>query len=135
MKITGIAASLLLLTGMALAADAPAPPVRTNLTVTGQRIVVPIEPDVVFTTTVLAPGAKLPVHKHPYPHFVYVMSGTLTLVIVETNKTYVLPAGSFVVEPLNTWHYGVNDGTAPLTVVTTDQVPHGYPKNVILKNP
>ncbi len=141
MRIHILAVSLFLFAGAAQAADAPLPPpavtpvVRTNTTITGQRIVVPAKPDVIVATAVFAPGAGLPVHKHPYPHYVYVMEGTLTLVNVETRKSQEIVAGSFVAEPLNTWHYGVNNGTAPLKVLVIDQVPHGVAKNMVLKTP
>lgn len=121
------------------AAGAPPPQVtpvtRTDMTITGQRIVVPKKPDVIVATAVFPPGAGLPVHKHPYPHYVYVLEGTLTLVNVETKRTYEIVAGSFVAEPLNTWHYGVNNGTVPLKVLVIDQVPHGVAKNLIPKTP
>ena len=121
------------------AAGAPPPQVtpvaRTNMTITGQRIVVPKKPDVIVATAVFAPGAALPVHKHPYPHYVYVQEGTLTLVNTETRKSTDIPAGSFVAEPVNTWHYGVNNGTVPLRVLVIDQVPHGVVKNMVLKTP
>jgi quercetin dioxygenase-like cupin family protein len=139
MKMSLIAASLVLFAGLAQAADLPPPVVtpvtRTNTTITGQRVVVPAKPDIIVATAVFAPGAGLPVHKHPYPHFVYVQEGTLTLINSETHKKYLIEAGSFVVEPINTWHYGINNGSVPLKVLVIDQVPHGVAKNMILKNP
>ena len=141
MRTLGFAIAAFLVIGGALAAEAPLPPpqvtpvTRTNMTVTGQRIVVPKKPDVIVATAVFAPGAGLPVHKHLYPHYVYVQEGVLTLVNVETNKSTEIPAGSFVAEPVNTWHYGVNNGTGPLTLLVLDQVPHGVTKNMILKAP
>ena len=139
MKIPSVAILLSLLAGSALAAEAPLPSplvtkvAHTNMTITGQRIVVPKKPDVIVATATFAPGAGLPVHKHLYPHYVYVQVGTLTLVNVETKKSTDIPAGSFVAEPVNTWHYGVNNGTGPLTLLVIDQVPHGVAKNMVLK--
>ena len=125
--------------GAANAAGAPPPQVtpvtRTNMTITGQRIVVPHKPDVIVATAVFPPGAGLPVHKHLYPHYVYVTEGTLTLVNVETKTSTDILAGSFVAEPVNTWHYGVNNGTVPLKLLVIDQVPHGVAKNMVLKAP
>ncbi|HEY4942348.1 MAG TPA: cupin domain-containing protein [Rhizomicrobium sp.] len=138
MKILSVTVSLLLLAGAAHAADAPVqvtPVTRSNMTITGQRIIVPAKPDVIVAAAVFAPGARLPVHKHLYPHYVYVTEGTLTVVNVETKKTYEIQAGSFVAEPLNTWHYGVNNGTVPLKVMAIDQVPRGVAKNMVLKTP
>jgi quercetin dioxygenase-like cupin family protein len=141
MKIPSAAILLFLAANSALAAEAPLPPpqvtpvTRTNMTITGQRIVVPAMPDVIVATAVFPPGAGLSVHKHLYPHYVYVLEGTLTLVNVETKKTYEIAAGSFVAEPLNTWHYGVNNGAVPLKVLVIDQVPHGVAKNMVQKSP
>jgi quercetin dioxygenase-like cupin family protein len=139
MKMPHIAVSFFLFAGLAQAADLPPPVVtpvtRTNTTITGQRVAVPAKPDVIVATAVFAPGAGLPVHKHPYPHFVYVQEGTLTLINTETKKRYQIEAGSFVIEPINTWHYGINNGTVPLKVLVIDQVPHGVAKNMILQKP
>ena len=141
MKVSNAAIFLILLAGSPQAAETPLPPpqvtpvTRTNTTITGQRIVVPAKPDVIVATAVFAPGAGLPVHKHLYPHYVYVLEGTLTLVNVETKKSTEIPAGSFVAEPINTWHYGVNNGTVPLKVLAIDQVPHGVAKNMVPKTP
>ena len=141
MRIYFLAVTALFLFGEVRAAEAPRPPpqvtpvTRTNMTITGQRIVVPHKPDLIVATAVFAPGAGLPVHKHPYPHYVFVLEGTLTLVNVETKKTYEIVTGSFVAEPLNTWHYGVNNGTVPLKVLVIDQVPHGVAKNLVPKTP
>ncbi|HXC56486.1 MAG TPA: cupin domain-containing protein [Rhizomicrobium sp.] len=139
MRMIGAGAVFLLGLGLAQAADAPkvqvTPVTHTNTTIIGQPIVVPQRPDVIVATAVFAPGAGLPVHQHPYPHYVYVLEGALTLINVETKKTYEIPAGSFVAEPVNTWHYGVNNGTGPLKVLVIDQVPHGVAKNMVLKAP
>ena len=137
MKTIAAAAFLLAALVAAQADDAPkvsvTPVARTNTTITGQRIVVPSNPDVIVATAIFAPGARLPVHKHPYPHYVYVSEGTLTVVNLETNMTYQVQAGSFVAEPLNTWHFGINNGTVPVKMVVVDQVPHGVKSNMVLK--
>jgi quercetin dioxygenase-like cupin family protein len=137
MRKTMVIAAVLVAAGMAQAADTPpvqvTPVVRTNTTITGQRIVAPTKPDVIVATAVFPPGARLPVHKHPYPHYVYVTAGTLTVVNVETNKTSEVQAGSFVAEPMNIWHYGINNGTVPVKLLVIDQVPHGVKSNMVLK--
>ncbi|MBV9043831.1 MAG: cupin domain-containing protein [Alphaproteobacteria bacterium] len=121
----------------ALAADAPAvtvtPVTRTNTTVTGQPIVVPPDPDVIVTIGTFPPGARIPEHQHPNPHYVYVLEGVLTVMNTETNKSFEAKAGDFVVEMQNTWHYGVNNGTVPVKLLVIDQVPHGAPNNMTPK--
>ena len=137
MKILGVAASLLFFAGLAQAADLPPPVVtpvtRTNTTITGQHFVVPAKPDVIVATAVFAPGARLPVHKHLYPHYVYVLDGTLTIVNVETGKITQMKQGAFFVEMIDTWHYGENKQTTPLKLLAIDQVPPGTKSNVVVK--
>src|SRR5215470_8055125 len=83
-------AVLLTLTLSASAADGKGPIItqiaRTHLTVIGQPIVVPDNPDIVVSTATFAPGAKIPEHKHPYPHLVYVLDGVLTVTNSKTGK-------------------------------------------------
>ncbi|MEI9996421.1 MAG: cupin domain-containing protein [Rhizomicrobium sp.] len=133
-----IAAAVLLASFVAAhAADPPkvqpTPVANIDTTITGQRIVVPTKPDVIVATALFPPGARLPVHKHLYPHYVYVTLGTLTVVNIETHTTRRFQAGSFIAEPVNTWHYGVNNENGPLTVLVIDQVPHGMKGNMVTK--
>ena len=129
--------ALLAFTVAASAADAPAPVTTPVLdattTITGQPITVPANPDVRVVTAVFAPGARLPVHKHLYPHYVYVLDGTLTIVNVETGKITQMKQGAFFVEMIDTWHYGRNDTGKPLTLLAIDQMPAGTRSNVVVK--
>jgi len=106
------------------------PVTRTNTTITGQSIVVPNKPDVIVSLATFPPGARLPEHQHPYPHYVYVLEGVLTVVNTETNKTFTVKAGDFVVEMQDTWHYGINKGAVPVKLLVIDQVPTGAPNNM-----
>jgi quercetin dioxygenase-like cupin family protein len=124
----------LLVCGTALAAGPPKvdvhPVTRTNTTITGQPIVVPEKPDVIVSLATFPPGARLPEHQHPHPHYVYVLEGVLTVVNTETNKTFTVKAGDFVVEMQDTWHYGINKGAVPVKLLVIDQVPAGAPNNM-----
>ncbi|HEX2591893.1 MAG TPA: cupin domain-containing protein [Rhizomicrobium sp.] len=125
----------------AYAADVPAPKVdiqklgTLTTTVTGQPIVVPSNPDVIASIGTFPPGSRLPEHKHPYPHIVYVMEGTLTVTNTETGKTFEVHQGDFVAEMEDTWHYGVNNGTVPVKLFVIDEVPHGTTSNLVPKTP
>ena len=134
MKSVAVAALALLLVAPAVAADPPKvevkPLARTNTTITGQTIVVPEKPDVLVSIATFPPGARLPEHQHPHPHYVYVMEGVLTVVNTETNSTFDVKAGDFVVEMQDTWHYGINNGTVPVKLLVIDQVPTGAPNNM-----
>ena len=133
------AAVLFLALGVAQAADPPRvdvkPLARTNTTVTGQPIVVPQYPDVIVSIATFPPGARLGEHQHPYPHYVYVLQGVLTVVNTQTNKTFEAKEGSFVVEMMNSWHYGINNGAVPVKLLAIDQVPAGTPSNLVARAP
>lgn len=121
------------------AADAPkvqiAPVARTNVTVTGQPIIVPSRPDVIVSIATFPPGSRLPEHRHPFPHYVYVLDGVLTVVNTSTHKTFEAKAGEFVVEMQDTWHFGINNGTVPVRLLAIDQVPAGTKTNLVAKSP
>jgi len=141
MKRTAVAA-LLLFCGSAQAADAGKAPQVTSVrvfsgdaTITGQKIEVPNKPKVVVSLTTFPPGSRLRVHKHLYPHYVYVLEGTLTVTNVDTGKTFDVPKGRFFAEMTNTWHFGRNNGTTPVKILVIDQLPPGVTSNVIVKSP
>jgi len=138
-RLFGAAVAVLLALGTARAADAPAvqvaPVTRTNTTITGQPIVVPDKPDVIVSIATFPPGARLPEHRHPHPHYVYVLEGVLTVVNTDANKTCQVKAGDFVVEMQDTWHYGINNGTVPVKLLVIDQVPGGAANNLVPRTP
>jgi quercetin dioxygenase-like cupin family protein len=133
MKLAALLAGFVLASSLAHAAAAPSvqvkPVTRTNTTVTGQPIVVPDHPDVIVSIATFPPGARIAEHQHPYPHYVYVLEGVLTVVNTDANKTFEAKAGDFVAEMQDTWHYGVNNGAIPVRLLVIDQVPAGTPNN------
>ncbi|MEJ0027477.1 MAG: cupin domain-containing protein [Rhizomicrobium sp.] len=137
MRNLAFAAAFVFVTGAAMAADAPkvtaVPVFRGNTTITGQPIVVPDKPDVAVSIATFPPGATLPEHQHPYPHYVYVLEGVLTVVNTQTDKTFEVKAGAFIAEMQSTWHYGVNKGSVPVKLLIIDQVPAGTTSNVVPK--
>lgn len=139
MKAIAALAAMVFACASASAADAPAvqvtPIARTNTTITGQPITVPEHPDVVVSIATFPPGARIPEHQHPHPHYVYVLEGVLTVVNTDAHKTFDVKAGDFVVEMMDTWHYGINNGTVPVRLLVIDQVPHGAPNNMVQRKP
>ncbi|HEV2562537.1 MAG TPA: cupin domain-containing protein [Rhizomicrobium sp.] len=121
--------------GIAHAADKPiiTPVLSTAQTMTGQAIEVPANPQVIVTTVEIPPGAKLPVHKHPFARYGYVMEGTLTGTQTDTGKTFTYTPGTFIVEMRGQWHSAVNDGAVPVKLLVIDQVPIGTKSNTIVK--
>ena len=106
------------------------PLVSTTTTASGQPIEVPVRPEVVVSRYEIAPGAALPTHKHPYPRYAYVLSGTLE-VTVPGGKTYRYKAGDFMAEVVNQWHSGKNIGDATVRLLVIDQVVPGHSNTIV----
>ena len=131
-----LAVSVLALLGsVSWAADAPKavvkPVLTTTTTASGQPIAVPPNPQVIVSTYDIPAGASLPFHKHPFQRYAYVMAGDLSVVNRDTNETYRYRAGDFIVEVLDQWHMGRNEGKVPVKLLVIDQVDPGKP-NVVL---
>jgi len=66
--------------------------------------------------TIPPPNAILPIHMHPSINAAYVMSGEVTVVKVGGGeKTF--RKGDAIVETVNTWHYGTNQGSEPTELI------------------
>ena len=122
----------------AFAAETPKvtvePIITTDTTAIGQPIVMPKDPTLVVTIDTFPPGARLPVHKHLYPHYAYMLDGELTVTNQETRKSVVLNKGDFLVEMNDTWHYGENKGKESVRLLIIDHLPKGTTSNVLLKD-
>ncbi len=73
-------------------------------------------PEVTILRIKIPPGAKLPVHRHPVINAGVLLQGELT-VRTQENKVLHLRAGQSLVEVVNTWHYGENEGTTPAEII------------------
>lgn len=109
------------------------PLASTNTTAAGQPIVLP-EKDarVIVSEYEIAPGATLPVHKHPHARYAYVQAGNLRVTNVETGQSTDYKPGDFIVEMIGLWHQGANVGTDTVRLLVIDQV-EGDEPNTILK--
>ena len=108
-------------------------PVKTTaVTSTGQPLVLPRK-NVEVTASIydIAPGATLPVHKHPFARYAYVLAGTLQVTNVDTGKSDVFKAGDFIVEMIDQWHRGSNIGADPVKLVVIDQIEAGAEATVL----
>ena len=74
------------------------------------------QPEVTILKIVIPPKIRLPLHQHPIINAGVLLKGELT-VITENNKTLHLQAGDPIVEVVNTWHYGVNEGNEPAEII------------------
>lgn len=139
-----ITASALLLAAAFFATNASAldssntPVVVTPLasktaTASGQPITLPQKNvEVQVSSYQIAPGAILPVHKHPFPRYAYVEQGTLKVTNVETGVASTYKSGDFIVEMIGQWHQATNIGADPVKLLVIDQVEQAA-KNTILK--
>jgi quercetin dioxygenase-like cupin family protein len=138
MKKTSLTATLFVLSAP-LSAQAAGevkvvPMLNAKVTSTGQPIVLPRGHVRVITSTYeIAPGAKLPEHKHIYPRYGYLMSGQLRVTNVETGTSTIFNPGDFIIESLGQWHTAESIGTDPIRLLVIDQVPKGQ-DNVVLRN-
>jgi quercetin dioxygenase-like cupin family protein len=74
------------------------------------------KPEITILRIKIPAGVQLPLHKHPVINAGVLLSGELT-VITEDNKTLHLKAGDPIVEVVNTWHYGKNEGDEPAELI------------------
>jgi quercetin dioxygenase-like cupin family protein len=73
-------------------------------------------PEVTILRIKIPPGAQLPLHMHPVINAGVLLSGELT-VITEDNMTLKLKAGEAIVEVVNKWHYGKNEGNSTAEII------------------
>src|SRR5215813_4812526 len=75
------------------------PVLSTTVTSSGQPIVLPQkDAQLTVSTYEIAPGAVLPEHKHPFPRYGYVLSGSLRVINDDTGKTEDFKTGDFILE-------------------------------------
>ncbi|GAA3103446.1 hypothetical protein GCM10010520_55690 [Rhizobium viscosum] len=100
--------------------------IRSSQTIADQPVRLPQGPvEVAASIFTIEPGASLPVHRHAYPRYGYVLSGTLTVKNLESGKSLFFKAGDFIIESVSTWHTGLNPGLEPLKLLVIDQAPAG----------
>jgi quercetin dioxygenase-like cupin family protein len=127
---------------VAAGAVAQTPPVTVTplfhgtATASGQAITLPAGPvEVIVSEYVIAPGAVLPVHRHPYQRYAYVEAGTLRVTNAETGAATTYRTGDVVVEMVDTWHSGENIGPDAVRLKVIDQVPPGTANTIIRQGP
>jgi quercetin dioxygenase-like cupin family protein len=74
------------------------------------------DPEITILSYEIPPGIRLPMHKHPVINAGVVLQGKLT-VITKDGKQLILNSGDSIVELVNKWHYGVNQGTVPVKLM------------------
>ncbi len=73
-------------------------------------------PEITILKYEIPPGIRLPMHKHPVINAGVVLEGKLT-VISKDGKQLILNSGDSIIELVNKWHYGVNQGFVPVKLI------------------
>jgi quercetin dioxygenase-like cupin family protein len=74
------------------------------------------QPEVTILRITIPPDSRLDTHRHPVINAGVLMSGQLTVVTTDGNTLH-LKAGDPIVEVVDTWHYGMNQGKVPAEIV------------------
>lgn len=105
---------------------ATTPLTTATTTNSGQPILLPQGPMQVTVSRVVIPaGAKLPVHKHPFPRYAYVEAGRIRVTNIDTGGEVEFAPGGFIVEAVGQWHTGQALGAQDVRLLVIDQHPPG----------
>jgi quercetin dioxygenase-like cupin family protein len=74
------------------------------------------KPEVSILKITIPAGTKLPLHTHPAINAGVLLSGQLT-VVTQDGVTLHMTAGDTIVEVVNKWHYGKNEGNKPAEII------------------
>lgn len=86
-------------------------------------------PETTILRITIQPHAKLETHKHLVMNAGVLLKGSLT-VITEENKVLHLKAGDPIIEVVNKWHYGMNEGNVPAEIIVFYAGVQGHPVTV-----
>jgi quercetin dioxygenase-like cupin family protein len=107
-------------------------PLLSSTVTSGQPIVLPQKnAEVVVSIYDVAPDTALPVHKHPYPMYAYVLFGNLRVTNTETGRSDTYKPGDFILESVGQWHMGANIGSEPLRLLVINIVEKGQSNTVL----
>ncbi len=74
------------------------------------------EPKITVLKITIPPKTRIYLHKHPVINAGVLLKGELT-VITEKEEILHLKAGDSIVEVVNKWHYGKNEGNKPAEII------------------
>ena len=74
------------------------------------------QPQLSILRIFIPPGTTLPLHQHPVINAGVLLSGVLT-VVTEQDETLQLKTGDPIIEVVNKWHYGRNDGAEMAEII------------------
>ena len=73
-------------------------------------------PEITILRIHIPPKVELPLHEHPVINAGILIKGELT-VVTKNNETLHLKAGDSIVEVVDKWHYGKNEGNEPAEII------------------
>jgi len=73
-------------------------------------------PQITILKITIPPHTALKTHKHPVINAGVVLKGEL-MVSTETGETRMIKAGEPIIELVDIWHYGKNDGNEPVELI------------------
>ena len=74
------------------------------------------KPEITILRIQIPPKVQLPLHKHPVINAGVLLKGELT-VVTEEKETLHLKAGDSIVEVVDKWHYGKNEGNVTAEII------------------
>jgi len=74
------------------------------------------KPEITILRIKIPPKVQLPLHEHPVINAGVLLKGELT-VVTEDRETLHLKAGDSIVEVVDKWHYGINEGNEPAEII------------------
>jgi quercetin dioxygenase-like cupin family protein len=106
------------------------PVLTTVTTASGQPLILPKGAARLIVSIYSIPtGARLPVHRHRYPRYAYVLDGHLRVTEIKPHRIFNYKKGDFVVEMIGRWHFGESIGDTPLRLLVIDIVPKSVANN------
>ncbi len=73
-------------------------------------------PEITILRIKIPPKVQLPLHEHPVINAGVLLKGELT-VVTKDKETLHLKAGDSIVEVVDKWHYGINEGNEPAEII------------------
>ncbi|AGA33978.1 Cupin 2 conserved barrel domain protein [Thioalkalivibrio nitratireducens DSM 14787] len=90
----------------------------------------PGQPEVRILRIRIPAGARLPAHHHPVINAGVLLEGELT-VVAEDGERLHLRAGDAIIELVEKWHYGRNEGNVPAEILVFYAGIEGRPVTVL----
>jgi quercetin dioxygenase-like cupin family protein len=73
-------------------------------------------PEITILRIQIPPNVQLPLHEHPVINAGVLLKGELT-VVTKDKEVLHLKAGDPIVEVVNKWHYGINEGNESAEII------------------